>query len=94
MEESGLTSEQVKNWSFKTGKGCGHCRGTGYKGRKAVAEVLILNDNLRELITSRASISQLKESAAKAGLRPLRDMAMAWVAEGKTTLAELIRVTG
>jgi general secretion pathway protein E len=94
LDESGLTSEQVKNWTFKTGKGCGHCRGTGYKGRKAVAEVLILNDNLRELITSRASISQLKESAAKAGLRPLRGMAMAWVAEGKTTLAELIRVTG
>ena len=54
LKSSDLTLEQVKHYQFKVGKGCGHCRGTGYKGRRAIAELLSLNDEIREMIIERA----------------------------------------
>jgi general secretion pathway protein E len=90
----GLEREAVRGWTFKAGRGCGHCRGAGYKGRKAVAEVLLLDDGLRELIAARASISMLKERAAAVGLRPLIETTLECAARGETTLAEVARVAG
>ena len=89
-----LTPEQVQGWVFKVGKGCGHCRGAGYKGRRAVAEVLVLDDAMRELIVARAPISTLKERAALNGLRPIMASALAWVRRGETTIDEVMRVAG
>jgi general secretion pathway protein E len=94
LEQAGLTRDQVQAWSFKRGMGCGHCRGVGYRGRKAVAEVLMVNDTLRELIAERAPISTLKSHAAQGGLRPLLGTALDWVARGETTLEEVLRVAG
>ncbi|HEY0061047.1 MAG TPA: GspE/PulE family protein [Telluria sp.] len=94
LHECGLAVDAVRGWTFKAGRGCGHCRGVGYKGRKAVAEVLMLDDALREMIVAKAPISALKASAAKAGMLPLRDAAMEAVARGETTLEEIIRVAG
>lgn len=94
LDALGLTATQVAGWTFKAGQGCGHCRGTGYKGRKAVAEVLMLDDTLRELIAAKASISALKGRAAQAGMNPLRDTALQWVRRGETTLEEVDRVAG
>ena len=94
LRDLDLTPELVADWEFMEGRGCGQCRGTGYKGRRAAAEVLILNDALREMIADRAPISQLKEHARKSGLQPLQEVALAWVAQGETTLAEVLRVAG
>lgn len=94
LATAGLLRVQVTEWIFKAGKGCAHCRGVGYKGRKAVAEVLILNDHLREMIAAKAAISTLKENALKAGMRPLHEAALHWVARGETTLEEVFRVAG
>jgi general secretion pathway protein E len=74
-------------------KGCGECRGTGFKGRKAIGELLVLNDELRELIVARASARKLKEAARAAGTVALRDAAMQLVNAGETTLEEINRVT-
>ena len=93
LAESGLSSAQAQAYDFKMGKGCGHCRGTGYKGRKAVAEFLVLNDALREMIASRQSVVHLKEEAKKLGAKTLRDSALKLVAKGETTLAEINRIT-
>ncbi|MES2298401.1 MAG: ATPase, T2SS/T4P/T4SS family [Pseudomonadota bacterium] len=93
LRDSNLTPQQVTGWVFKAGTGCGHCRGTGYKGRKAVAEVLILNDVMREMITTRAPVSRMKDEAARTGLRLVRDAALDLVRNGETTLLELNRVT-
>jgi general secretion pathway protein E len=93
LRDSGLDAAQVAGWRFKAGSGCGHCRGTGYKGRKAVAEVLILNDAMREMITTRAPVSRMKEEAARGGIRLVREAALDLVRNGETTLAELNRVT-
>ena len=75
------------------GKGCAECRGTGFKGRKAIGELLVLNDELRELIVARAPVRKLKETARAAGTIPLRDAALAMVEAGETTLEEINRVT-
>ncbi len=75
------------------GRGCGACRGTGFKGRKAIGELLELNDELRELIIARAPARKLKEAAKAAGTVPLREAAMALVNAGETTLEEINRVT-
>jgi general secretion pathway protein E len=75
------------------GKGCADCRHTGFKGRKAIGELLVLNDELRELIVARAPARKLKEAARAAGTVPLRDAATALVQAGETTLEEINRVT-
>jgi general secretion pathway protein E len=81
-----------KHATLKHGKGCGACRGTGYKGRRAVAEILLLDDELRELIANRASIRQIKELAEIKGTRFLHHAALALAYAGKTTLEEVQRV--
>src|SRR5471032_2110109 len=93
LQDSGLTADSVRDWRFKAGSGCGHCRGTGYKGRKAVAEVLILNDAMREMICTRAPVSRMKEEAATMGFRLARSAGLDLVRQGETTLLELNRVT-
>lgn len=75
------------------GKGCGACRGTGYKGRRAVAEVLCMDDKLRALIAERASVAEIKEYAHRMGMRPLREAALEMAWRGETTIEEVNRVT-
>ncbi len=93
LELSGLTAETTRDYTFMQGSGCGHCRGTGYRGRRAVAEILLLTDELRELIVARAPISQIKEAAVRGGTHSLREAALALVKSGDTTLEEINRVT-
>ncbi len=93
FEEAGIPVEQGRSLKLMRGRGCGHCRGTGYKGRKAIAELLRLNDELRELIATRAPIRRIKEAARAHGTRFLRDSALAAAARGMTTLEEINRVT-
>jgi general secretion pathway protein E len=75
------------------GKGCKECRNTGYRGRKAIGELLVLNDEMRELIVARAPARKLKEAACAAGTVPLREAALRLVEAGDTTIEEINRVT-
>ena len=93
LELSALSSDKVRDFKFRQGTGCGHCRGTGYKGRRAIAEILLLTDELRELIVARAPIGQIKEAAVRGGTRSLREAALALVKSGESTLEEINRVT-
>ena len=93
LKSSDLTLEQVKHYQFKVGKGCGHCRGTGYKGRRAIAELLSLNDEIREMIIERAPARLIRDAAARNGTRFLREVALDLVKDGVTTLKEINRVT-
>jgi general secretion pathway protein E len=90
---SGVMPAVAADFKFMAGRGCGHCRGTGYKGRKAVAEILYLNDEIRELIVSRQPIRLVREAALRNGTRFLRDGALEMVSRGETTLQEINRVT-
>jgi general secretion pathway protein E len=90
---SGIDETAASAMQFRKGAGCGHCRGSGYKGRHAIGEVLHLNDEIRELIVSRAPIRTIKEAARANGTRFLRDAAIDLAAAGRTTLEEINRVT-
>jgi general secretion pathway protein E len=93
LAESRLTAQTCAGFKFRAGAGCGHCRGSGYKGRKAIAELLIFTDEMRELIAGRAPIREIKTAAAAQGTRFLREAAVDLVREGVTTLEEINRVT-
>jgi len=93
LEESQLGIAAHASYEFRVGRGCKHCRGTGYRGRKAVGELLVLNDEIREAIISRAPVRQLKELAARSGVRLIRQSALELVRRGETTLEEVNRVT-
>ncbi|MCB5206689.1 GspE/PulE family protein [Methylovorus mays] len=93
LQASMISETEAASMQFRKGQGCGHCRGSGYKGRMAVAELLILDDEIREMIVSRQPIRQLKDTARRKGLRLLRQAAVEAVAQGKTTLEEINRVT-
>lgn len=89
----GLERMEVHDYLFMHGKGCGDCRGTGYKGRRSIAEILTLNDEIRELIVDKRPIRQIKQAAFANGTRSLRLAALDLVRRGATTLAEIKRVT-
>jgi general secretion pathway protein E len=93
LEETGITALATAQYTFRAGTGCRHCRGSGYRGRVAVGELLVLNDELREAIIERAPVRQLKELARKGGARFLRNAALELVKQGRTTLEEVNRVT-
>ena len=91
--ESGLDPEVARKIQFLRGAGCGHCRGTGFKGRKAIAEILNLNDELRELIIGKQPVRLVREAARRNGTRLLREGALELVFRGESTLEEVNRVT-
>lgn len=93
LTASGLTREGVAGWTFVRAQGCGQCRGSGYRGRSAIAELLHLDDDLRQMIVERRPLSQIKALACQRGLRLLRASALDLVREGRTTLEEINRVT-
>jgi general secretion pathway protein E len=93
LSESGISQKQALEFNFKIGRGCGHCRGSGYRGRKVVGELLVLDDELRELIVSREPIRRIKEVASDKGMQFIRQAALGLVKSGQTTLEEINRVT-
>ncbi|MCB1948230.1 MAG: type II/IV secretion system protein [Nitrosomonas sp.] len=93
IKEAGIGLEEASNFMFRTGKGCGQCRGSGYRGRNAIAEILILNDEIRELIVAQEPIRKIKEAARNNGTQFLREAALEMVKKGETSLEEANRVT-
>jgi general secretion pathway protein E len=93
LDSVNLERKDVMDYRFMQGKGCGDCRGTGYKGRRSIAEILTLNDEIRELIVDKRPIRQIKAAAHANGTRSLRLAALELVRRGATTLSEIKRVT-
>lgn len=93
IAKSGLTLEQASSFNFKRGKGCVQCHDSGYKGRKAIAELLCFNDEIRDLIMTREPVRKIKEAARKNGTTSMREAALDLVKRGETTLQEANRVT-
>jgi type IV pilus assembly protein PilB len=74
--------------------GCGRCGGSGYKGRIGLYEVMSVSDDIRALVLSRAAADQIGEIAVRDGMRRLRDDGLEKVKLGRTSVAEVARVTG
>jgi len=93
LRASGIDPACAQGAQWMAGRGCGHCRGTGFKGRRAIGEQLLLNDEIRELIVERAPLRRIRDAAQRNGTRQLREIAIGMVLAGETTLQEIDRVT-
>ena len=91
--ELGMTREEVEGRKFFKGSGCDQCNNTGYKGRIALFELMILNDRIREMVMGNASTDELRDEATRNGMIPLREFGMKLANDGITTLDEVIRET-
>jgi type IV pilus assembly protein PilB len=89
----GFSEEEAESMKCYKGKGCQVCNGTGYKGRVALYEVMPIRDELKELILEGASTSDIKKAAIRLGMKTLRMSGLTKVAEGVTTIDEVMRVT-
>jgi type IV pilus assembly protein PilB len=90
----GRSSTRPGRVELMRGRGCAACGGTGYRGRVALFEVLMLDEDLRELIAGGASSMEVHKAAVEAGMRPLRADGIRLCLEGITTVAEVNRVVG
>ena len=93
LMELSLTPEDIKGKKFYYGRGCDRCNRTGYKGRTAIFEIMVLNDEMRELIMNNTSTNVLRAAGQKAGMRLLRDNGLAAIYDGTTTIDEVVKET-
>lgn len=93
LEESGLTPEKYRSVIFYEGTGCIECAGTGFKGRTAVAELLEINDRIRDALLTYKNSADIKRIAKEEGMTFLREAALEKVFQGITTLKEANKVT-
>jgi len=93
LMELELKPEDVGDRVFFYGKGCDYCNNTGYRGRIGIYEIMVLDDQLRELIMRQASSAVLRREAVKRGMRTLRDSGFLAIYDGVTTLDEVVKET-
>ena len=84
FQEEGLTDVP-----FYRGRGCTHCRGTGYRGRVAFHELVLVTDEIRQLINERKSAQEITRAAERVGFKPLRYDGLRKVLLGLTTITEI-----
>ncbi|MFA5155899.1 MAG: ATPase, T2SS/T4P/T4SS family [Candidatus Omnitrophota bacterium] len=82
-----------EKFKFFRGKGCQRCFNTGYSGRVAIGEVLVLSSKIREMILSRQQENVIKQQARQEGMTTLREDGLVAVKNGFTTIEEVVRVT-
>jgi type IV pilus assembly protein PilB len=88
-----LTPEIAKTMKFFYGKGCDRCADTGYKGRLGIHELIIMDDDLRDLISKGVSTDELRAAAKTKGMITLRDSGLSGINNGLTTIEEIVRET-
>ncbi|MFA5115759.1 MAG: ATPase, T2SS/T4P/T4SS family [Candidatus Omnitrophota bacterium] len=92
LEELGIKDIPKDAEAFE-GKGCESCKFTGYRGRTAIYEFLVLNEDIRQMVLNRNSADQIKKKAVALGMRTLRGDGIEKVFKGLTTVSEVVRVT-
>ena len=93
LVEAGFTPEESRKVKIYKGRGCTVCNGSGYKGRTGLYEVMVVDDEIRELILVGASAVELKKKAMERGMITLRRSGLRKIMEGMTTLEEVARET-
>ena len=92
LKELGIT-DAPEGAELYEGKGCESCKFTGYRGRTAIYEFLVLNEEIREMVLNHSSADQIRKKAVSLGMRALRGDGIEKVFRGLTTVSEIIRVT-
>ncbi|BDS06909.1 type IV fimbrial assembly protein PilB [Oceaniferula spumae] len=93
LTQLGVTSHELGDKEFYTGRGCDVCDQSGYKGRRGLFELLDITDPLRDLITERAPTVVLKQKAIELGMQTLREDGLRNIYEGTTTIEEVLKYT-
>ncbi len=93
LMELKLLPADVEGKEFYYGKGCSKCNGTGYRGRVGLFEIMVFNDEIRDLIMNQASTGVLREAGVKNGMRLLRENGLAAIYDGITTIDEIAKET-
>ena len=93
LMELGMTKDQIAGKSFFKGAGCDQCNNTGYKGRIALFELMIMNDKIRDMIMANCSTDDLRNEAERDGMVTLRESGLNMAYDGITTLDEVVRET-
>jgi type II secretory ATPase GspE/PulE/Tfp pilus assembly ATPase PilB-like protein len=86
----GIPAEEVKAWK---GTGCLECNHTGYKGRVAIYEFFLLDEEIQDMVSAHAGTSDLRKAAMERGMKVLRQDGWAKVSQGATTIEEVQRIT-
>jgi type IV pilus assembly protein PilB len=89
----GIPPDEVKSFQVYKGKGCSICNNTGYKGRLGLYEVMPMKEEVKELVLSRASNSEIKKEAIRLGMKTLRQSGIMKIKDGVTTIEEVLRST-
>lgn len=89
----GLNEKDISQGRFLKGVGCKKCLNDGYYGRTGIFELLVIDDEIRELILKRASSSDIKKAGLRKGMKTLRMDGIEKVKRGLTTISEILRVT-
>ncbi|MGC3969282.1 MAG: GspE/PulE family protein [Pirellulales bacterium] len=93
LAELQLTPDDIQGKKLYRGAGCDTCNGTGYKGRVGLFELMVFNDDLREMIMHNASTEELRDKARSYGMVTLRDAGLEFAFQGLTTIEEVVRET-
>jgi type IV pilus assembly protein PilB len=93
LEMLNLSPHDLGDKVFYYGRGCSNCNDTGYRGRKGIFELLVVNDAIRLLITERAPTVVLRQKAVEMGMVTLREDGLRSIFEGDTTIEEIVKYT-
>jgi type IV pilus assembly protein PilB len=93
LMELNLRPEEAKGKKFYYGRGCDRCNNSGYKGRMGIYELIIMNDEIRDLISQGVSTDELRKACIRNGMRPLRDAGLNAIWKGQTSIDEVVRET-
>ena len=93
LMELQMRRSNVEDQVFHRGRGCENCNHSGYRGRRAIFEIMEMSDQMRELVMEQASTNVLRAEARRAGMRTLRESGLMAIFEGQTTIDEVIRET-
>jgi type IV pilus assembly protein PilB len=93
LMELNLKPEDVRGKKFYFGRGCDRCNNLGYRGRTGIYELMVLNDELRDLISQGVSSDQLRTAARRMGMITLREYGLRAIFNGVTTIDEVVRET-
>ncbi|HZT83505.1 MAG TPA: ATPase, T2SS/T4P/T4SS family, partial [Gemmataceae bacterium] len=93
LMELNLRRKDVAGKKFYYGRGCDRCNNTGHRGRMGIYELVLMNDELRDLISSGASTDKLRAACRAQGMTTLRDSGLRAIFNGLTTIEEVVRET-
>ncbi|HEU18536.1 MAG TPA: type II secretion system protein GspE [Deltaproteobacteria bacterium] len=94
LAKVGIDSQMLQDRTIYRSTGCSACMKTGYRGRTAIFEMMLLNDDLKKLILKTSDANEIKQEAVKHGMKTLLQDGATKVLEGKTSIEEIYRVTG